>query len=409
MPVGLESGDRKFLIVSAALLVALTGATLLLEPPPEERSAGFPSSYSTAAGGGKAAYLLLGDLGYHVERWNQSPTDLPAGGDAVLVLANPLLPASSEERLALRQFVSAGGRLLVTGALGASLLGESGVKPRQGLFSSWRRFSAEPPSPLTRGAPEIAMRTGVRWPTLRSDQLRLYGDADGASVVSMALGRGMIVWWADSGPLTNSGLTESSNLSLFLNSVGPQISPLAWQGTPPKTAAGRVPTRVLWDEYFHGERVGLWSYLGRTPVPWFLLQLGLVFAGVIFSYGRRSGPLRPLVQESRLSPLEFVQTLGELYQRKGAAAGALEIAYQRFRDQLARRLGASPRAKPEELYRGARERLGWATPGLWETLQACELGVKDARLKNTRSLQLIQDLYDYGRRLGLEKGTSKQR
>ncbi len=388
MSVRLESGDRKFLIVSGVLLVALTAATLVLEPPPAEHSTTVPSSYSPAAEGSKAAYLLLGELGYRVERWDRSPIELPSAGNTVAVFANPSLPASSEERAALRRFVFAGGRLLVTGAAGASLLGESGLKFKAGDFSAWQSFPAEPPSSITRGAPEIAMKTGVRWAKLRPDQLRLYGDSDGAAVVSFHLGRGIIVWWADSGPLTNSGLTEASNLRLFLNSVGPPSQ----------------PARVLWDEYFHGDRPGLWSYLGKTPVPWLLLQLALVFAGIIFSYGRRSGPLRPLVPESRLSPLEFVETLGDLYQRKGAAAGALEIAYQRFCSHLARRLGARPGAEVEELFRGARERLGWTVPGLWQTLQACELGVRDAKLGNERSLHLIQELYDYSRRLGLESG-----
>lgn len=387
MPVGLEASDRKFLIVSAALLVALTAATLALEPPPAEKHPGFASSYSTAAEGGKAAYLLLGQLGYQVERWNRSPTDLPSGENIVVVLADPLLPASSDERAALREFVSSGGRLLVTGVTGAALLGEPGVKAPAGDSSAWGRFPAELPSPITRGAPEIAMKTGVRWATLRAGQLRLYGDNRGASAVSFSLGRGIIVWWAESGPLSNSGLTEASNLRLFLNSVGQQ----------PRS------TRVLWDEYFHGERLGFGSYLGKTPVPWFLLQLSLVFAGIVFTYGRRSGPLRPLTRESRLSPLEFVETLGDLYHAKGAAAGALEIAYQRFRAGLARRVGAPPTARTEDLYRGVRERLGWTVPGLWETFQACERGVNDARLGNARSLHLIQELYDYSRRLGLEQ------
>ncbi len=405
MPVGLESGDRNFLIVSGASLAALTAATLVLAPPPAERPEGFTSSYSTATGGSNAAYLLLGDLGYSVERWSRSPAELPRDGSAVVVLADPVFPASSDERAALRQFAVAGGRLVVTGASGAALLGETGVKAGRDS-PDWRRFPAESPSPITRGAPEIAMTTGVRWTDSAPDHLRLYGDSGGATVVSFPIGRGIIVWWADSGPLTNSGLTEASNLGLFLNSVGPQISPGRRQRTALESPAPVIrPTRVLWDEYFHGERLGFWSYLGKTPVPWLLVQLALVFAGIIFSYGRRSGPLRPPAQESRLSPLEFVETLGDLYQRKGAAAGALEIAYQRFRSQLARRLGASSGAQARELYRGARERLGWTVPGLWETLQACEQGVTDAHLSNARSLSLIQDLHDYSRRLGLSRGT----
>lgn len=396
MPARLESGDRKFLMVSGALLIALTVAALVLEPPRAEPSKGFPSSYSSGADGSKAAYLLLGDLGYRVERWSRPPTELAAPTNTVLVLAEPVFPSSSDERFALRRFVSAGGRLLLTGPQAASLLGGVGPKTLDGPFAPPQTFTAEAPSPVTLGAPTVAMKTRVRWATQEPGQLRLYGDKDGATVVSIPLGRGLIIWWADPGPLTNSGLIQASNLRLFLNSVEPQPAAAG-------SVSGPHAVRVLWDEYFHGERLGLWSYLGKTPLPWFMLQLALVFLGIIVTFGRRSGPVRSLMPQSRLSPLEFVQALGGLYQRKGAAAGAVEIAYRRFQDQLSRRLGAPASASSEALYRGIHDRLGWTVPGLWETLQACERAVNDARLGNSRSLQLIQELYDHSHRLGLEE------
>ena len=42
---------------------------------------------------------------------------------------------------------------------------------------------------------------------------------------------------------------------------------------------------------------------------------------------------------SRLSPLEFVQTLGKLYRRANAVHSALEIPYARFRMLATRQLG----------------------------------------------------------------------
>jgi hypothetical protein len=209
-------------------------------------------------------------------------------------------------------------------------------------------------------------------------------------VVAYNLGKGRIIWWADSEPLTNFGLTESSNLMLFLNSIGEPVD-----------------KRVLWDEYFHGQRQGLWAYLGRTPVPWSMVQLGLVLLAALVTFGRRNGPVRLLRRESRLSPLEFVETLGDLYQRKGGAAEALGIAYQRFRFVLLRRLGLAPAATPHDIQRGVREQLGWSVPGFAETLQRCELGVKDRKLTGGRSLLLIQELHDYARRFGLAKAENR--
>ena len=113
--------------------------------------------------------------------------------------------------------------------------------------------------------------------------------------------------------------------------------------------------------------------------------------------------MRPLGKESRLSPLEFVETLGDLYQRKGGTSEALAVAYHRFRFMLLKRLGLPPAASAQDIQRGVRERLGWTTPGFSETLQRCELGVKDKSLSGARSLQLIQELHDYSRRFGLSR------
>lgn len=400
----LDPGDRRFLLTAAAVLGVLTFLALISGSRAGQRSAGLASSYSTAGDGAKAAYNLLGEIGYRVQRWNQPPQDLPDASGAVVILADPTLPASSEEGFALLNFVRQGGRILVTGAAGARILMAVEFADRSPRSHEWKRFSAEAPSAITLNAPEISMEGTSRWPKMSPQALRCYGDDEGATVVEIGLGKGEMIWWADSSPLTNYGLTQDSNLSLFLNSVGPQSTENTSRGAAGSTlpAGRRLPVLVLWDEYFHGDRSGLWSYLGTTPVPWFLVQLGLVLAVTILTYSRRFGAVRPLRQESRLSPLEFVETLGDLYWRKGYSAGALQIAYQRFRLVALRRLGLPPSTSSEALFRATRDQLGWRVPGLWEVMQRCELGTKDPDLGDLRSLHLIQELYDYSRRLGLQ-------
>jgi hypothetical protein len=405
MPVGLEPADRRFLIICGALFVAATAVALLAGPSSGGGSPNYASSYSTASGGGEAAYVLLGELGYRVERWTQPPTNLPSSRGAVLILADPFLPASSDEQLALRSFATAGGTVLVTGLNGAKLLEETGVKPKPFTAQAWQSFAAEAPSPIARGAAEITMRGDTRCAATRPEQERIYGDRDGATVVTTPLGAGEIVWWADATPLTNYGLTQASNLELFLNSLG---SPLAEprrkearQGEPRAPAGGtRAPVRVLWDEYFHGERAGFWSYVGRTPVPWFLLQAALVFAAAVMTYGRRVGTVRPLIHESRLSPLEFVETLGDLYQRKRASAGILAVAYHRFRRLALRHFDLALTASIDDVDRCVRDRLGRMGPGFRETLHQCESGSRDPALRDSQSLRLIQELHDYARQFG---------
>jgi Domain of unknown function (DUF4350) len=407
MPVGLEPADRRFLIICGALFVAATALALLAGQSSGEASPNYASSYSAASDGGEAAYLLLGELGYQIERWSQPPTNLPSSRGVVLVLADPFLPASSEEQLALRSFASGGGTVLVTGVNGARLLGETGAGPKPATAQAWQRFTAEAPSAITRGAAEITMRGDTRWEAARPEQQRVYGDHNGAIVVTRPLGAGQIVWWADASPLTNYGLTQASNLELFLNSVAPsQAATQRKRGSEggPEARVGwtRAPVRVLWDEYFHGERAGFWSYVGRTPVPWFLLQAALILAAALITYGRLVGTVRPLIHESRLSPLEFVETLGDLYQRKRASAGILEVAYQRFRRLTLRRFDLPLTASVDDVDRCVRDRLGRTPPGFRETLHQCESGSRDLAQRDSESLRLIQKLHDHARDFGLD-------
>src|SRR5215471_3299741 len=120
MPTALAPDDRKLLMVAGLILAVLTVVALLSSPSNSISSPGFPSSYSAANDGAKAAYLLLGEMGYRAERWTSPPQDLPGlipagsqrSGDAssaskgtALVLADPLVPASADERSSLRDFV----------------------------------------------------------------------------------------------------------------------------------------------------------------------------------------------------------------------------------------------------------------------------------------------------------------
>ena len=79
MQVALDRSDRKLLIVAAVALLLLVGATAVLAPP-QPAPAPAASSFSPGPDGAKAAYVLLGDLGYAMERWEQPLTELPRIG-----------------------------------------------------------------------------------------------------------------------------------------------------------------------------------------------------------------------------------------------------------------------------------------------------------------------------------------
>jgi len=393
MQIALDRADRKLLIGALALMVLLVAATAMLAPP-DAAPAPSASSYSPGTTGAKATYTLLGELGYKVERWSQPLTELPEPPDgATLVLADPFAGSpGKEDDESLMRFVRRGGHVLFAGAYASPFLPDAFSK----LVKPWQAGETTYPSvavsPITRGAPQITMASTVFWSGAIGHEIPLYARDANAVVVTYSVGKGQVIWWASSMPLTNGGITKTGNLTLLLNSLGPP-------GTSP----------VLWDEYYHGERLGLTGYLSGTPAPWMLLQAGVIYLFLLLAFGRRTGPARMPTVESRLSPLEFVETLGALYKNARATSGAVETVWQRFRYLVCTRLGLSPTAPIRELFDAARERLGWHEPGLFETLQRAERGARDPGINDQEALQIVESLEHYAGLLHLNRGRTEEK
>jgi Domain of unknown function (DUF4350) len=394
MPKGLDSADRKLLIGAGVLLVAAVIASTVLSPPKEGGgNAGFPSSYSSAWDGGKAAYYLLQESGYKIERWENQPSEITGeAGHEVLILADPALAATPEDIQALREFVQQGGRILATGPSAARLLPEGASFVPGEELDEKTKFKAQLPSPLTAGAPEISMSAPKSWKPQKPGQLVIYGNEDTAAVVNYHVGSGQIVWWGSSSPLTNGGIEDSGNLALLLNSIGP-----------------RAGTRVLWDEYFHGAHRSIWEYFGRTPVLWGMAQVALVFVAIVLTHSRRSGPMRMPAKKSRLSPLEFVETLGDLYAAGHAGTAAVRVAYQRLRFLLTRQLGLVTDVPAAAMARSASEALGWKLAPISDTLSRADRATREPKLSDEDSLKLVQELFDYTARLEMRGPRTEER
>jgi Domain of unknown function (DUF4350) len=378
MPAGIAPSDRKILLIGGSLLALLLTISVIFSPPGDEPESRVPSTYSSQSDGAEAAYLLLAKLHYPVRRWEQPPNELlsPANG-ILLILAEPTDPPSEKERTALKTFVLRGGRVLFTGSNLASYFPEASLShiPPDPDFHS---YSPNIPSGLARGAQHVSIRPQSYWDKLDSSQLLLYGNPDSAAVISWRLGAGRIIWWAGSTPLTNAGLTREDNLHFFLNVVAD------W--------TGEGDYSILWDEYFHGQRASLWSYVARTSLAWGFLQLGLLAVAVLFTFSRRSGPTYTPAGISRLSPLEFVDTLGGLYERAGAASSAVAVSYQRFRALLNRQLGLPSNTPNETLAVAAEQRLGWRNQGLGMLLSRAEVATRVEKLPPREALDLVQQL-----------------
>jgi len=379
MPAILDARDLRILIGAGVVMLLLLGLTYAFSPAPAQQSMGFPSSYSEDWSGAKAAFLLLEDLGYRAERWEQSPENLPVDAEGtVLVLAEPFQGATVTERIAIRRFVFAGGRVLATGASAAKIMPDAEAREVDSFDPQAKTYSALVPSPYTRDAPEITMVAPDEWTSGSHTWLALYGKDDKIVALSYKAGKGEIIWWASSTPLTNGAIRDKGNLAFFLDSIGAPYQ-----------------SRVLWDEYYHGERGSLGQYIAGTPLPWAGLQCLLAFVAIMFTFSRRAGPIRAPAAESRLSPLEFVETLGDLYKSAHAAPAAVAVAYRRFRYALSRKLAVPSLAKLPDISRAAAARFGWQEASLLDTLARSERAMRNINLNDRDALDLVRQLHDY--------------
>ena len=390
MPIQLSAGDRKLFLIAGGVFLLLVSTALILAKGPDSTDE-IPTTYSIGSGGAKAAYLLLKASGYRVERWEQSPSELPEAVGTTLILAEPSDAPKTEERNRLRQFVENGGRVIATGPFVGLFLPENEIVPDPMSGMTWKRISAQSPSSITHAASQITLAPQAYWKP-ESFALPLYGDGDKQMVVKYKSGKGEIIWWASATPLTNAGLKEPGNLEFFLACIGSEPQ-----------------TRILWDEYFHGYRHSLTASIQSSPVKWIFLQFALFTFAILLTYSRRSGPISIPARESRLSPLEFVRTLGALYKQANAASIVVDISYHRFRYWLTRRLGMASNAPVDELERAVSERGNFQDADFTATLRACESAPYDYTLKPRAALRLVRSLDDYAAKLKLFSKSGKEK
>jgi len=391
MPDGLTRGDRKLLAIAGGVSFVVIALGVVLSFQVGDASEN-PTTYSVGSNGTKAAYLLLVRSGYHVRRWEESMLDLPAGEAGTFILAEPQGAPTPEERSALAGFIEEGGRVIATGTAAAFFLSghsEPGghmyaiPDPIAGL--TWERIPSISLSSITRAASEITLAPQAYWYP-ESSAMKLYGGVEKPRVVKYARGKGEVIWWASATPLTNAGLREPGNLEFFFACLGDAQRP------------------VFWDEYFHGHRRAEAAARRRSRFTWIGAQLALIVAATLFTYSRRSGPVVVPKSESRLSPLEFVRTLGAVYDRAGAASIAVDIGYERFRYQLTQRLGIAAGSSADQIDRAARTRWNFEGSALCDLLRACEAARKDPHVSSDAAVVLSGSLADWTARLGLRPG-----
>jgi len=381
--------DRKLLLGAGFVFLLLVAGALVFSSG-QQGQAEYPSSYSSASAGAKASYLLLSETGYKVERWEKPLSDLPPAATKTLILAEPDEAPTREERERLKAFISEGGHVIATGMFAGTFLPENESTPDILSGMTWKKASSLSPSQITRAAPQIVLAPRAYWQDSAA-AYPLYGDGAHTLVVKYPFGRGEVLWWASATPLTNAGLKEPGNLEFVLACLGDQKN------------------EILWDEYIHGYRQTLAGSIAHSPVKWLFAQLVLLAVAIVATFSRRSGPTCVPATEVRLSPIEFVQTLGGLYERAGTASVVVDICYRRFRYWLTRRLGVAGNSSSDELATAIRDRWEFTDDHFIATLRSCEASTSDPFLQAPVALRLLQELDGYAAQLKLFQGVRKEK
>ena len=378
----ISAGDRRILIIAGlAFLLLLILGFLFAPANTGDNSAG--TTYSSSSIGAKALFLLLQETGYHVERWQHAPTSLKSDEHTVLIIAAPDLIPTQPQKEAVKNFISGGGRLIVTGVAGARFLPDDYSESNNGPRQRWSEFPAIAPSSITRAAPKITTSPIAYW--TGESSLGLYGKDGRVVAAHYPLRKGNVLWLSSSAPFTNAGITQPGNLEFVLAAIGDKAN-----------------THVLFDEFVHGYTDDDSAPSHRHPLMLALFLQGVVIAGAaLLTFSRRSGPIRPLRAETRLAPLEFVETLGGLYEQAHAAPVAVDVYFNRFQYWITRRLGVAPNAAPEELDRAVRERWGMQDDQFLPTLQAAAAARYRPDLPQNEAFKIVQALYAYATTLKL--------
>jgi hypothetical protein len=378
----LDAKDRKLLLWCLGIAIALAVATGFLMPNGDNDNP-LPSTYLAGQHGARAAYETLLRSNYQIERWERPLSELAAtaGPETVVIFAQPFT-REPEDIKAVRKIVERGGRVLSTGYMGGFILPAEASDTSNEFHFAACKLEPEGLDALASSG-EAWMVPEATWKVGNPAQRVEYACAGNPAVVEYDWGKGHIVWWANSTPLENGSLSRAHNLDLLLASLGP-----------------RAGHRFYWDESLHGDIRSVWSYAGG--VAWNSLWIGLPVLAllIIFSFSRRSGPVRDLPPPPRATPIEFLEALGSLYRKAGAASTAVSVAWERFRRHSLRLCGQrGSKMDATKLAAVIRRRFPQADASLEADLAACEEAAWAETANPRQALKLIQTLHGHYEKL----------
>jgi Domain of unknown function (DUF4350) len=379
----LDTRDRRLLLWCVGIALSLAVLIGFLLPNGNGDDNPLPSSYLAGQHGARAAYETLLAANYPIERWERPLAELAAtaGPETVVIFAEPF-SRETDDIKAVRQIVERGGRVLSTGFWGGFILPGGMVDtPKEFSFAACQ-LEPEGFDTLANSG-EVWMVPQASWQVGNPAHRTQYDCAGQPAVVEYEYGKGHVMWWASATPLENGPLSRSNNLDLLLNSIGP-----------------REGHRFYWDESLHGDVRSDWSYASGPARNLLVIGLPLLGMLIVFSFSRRSGPMRDLAETPRAAPIEFLEALGSLYRNAGASSTAITVALERFRRQALRLCGLRQGTMgAAELAAAIRRRFPNADPALEADLIASEEATWSESLDPSEALKLVQALHMHQKKL----------
>jgi len=388
----LDAKDRRLLLWFLGVGLFLAILTGFLLPNGNDNDNPLPSTYLAGQHGARAAYETLLRSGYPVERWERPLGELAAtaGPETVVILAQPHSSEDSDIK-AVQLVLERGGRVLSTGLLGGLVLpGDAAEMPGHFIFAPCQ-LDPEGLDALSNSG-EVWMKPQAVWRVGNPAHRVEYSCGGEPAVVEFDWGKGHAVWWANSTPLENGSLARAHDLDLLLNSLGP-----------------RQGHHFYWDESLHGEIRSNWSYAAGPALN--ILRGGLLAMGilVVFSFSRRSGPVRDLPAPARAAPIEFLEALGSLYRNAGASSAAVSVAWERFRRKSLALCGIrGNQMSAEDLAAAIRRRFPKADASLETDLAACEDAAWGDSIDPHTALKLVQALHQHENELSAAQKSGGQ-
>jgi hypothetical protein len=307
-----------FVLIAVVLVIAAYTGLISLAQQYYTVTASSSSVYGTDSQGLSIYFRYLEKLGLG-PRALKTMEQLPPS--ATIIAAGPFenTPTSTEAH-ALVAWVRAGGRLVLAGDQGAVILAGSGLGGDPSSGDATARLAPEQPGGLSRGVARVEPGPG-RLLSTDPGWVAVYRDGKGGVLLSSALGRGEVLWLADTHPLTNGGIGAADNAALAVALAD----------------AGRS---IYFDEYHHGftDDATVWDrlgYGGQAAVV--LLAAGLLL--LLLATARRLGPPIAEVEVVQARTGAYIGQLAELYRKAGARGEALSSLEDGLNRALTRRHG----------------------------------------------------------------------